>query len=126
MIRLRHRHLNTPRHRRLSAVPLTTAQKRPFKTLLGHRLVMNEDGQPMHKSDGTAIWFEEAAEQLGVDTMRWMYLAHNPSQDLRFGTRHKDKPVTIETPTAPPAKPSKESRSAKSSANPPTKSAAKS
>ena len=87
--------------KRLSAVPLTAEQKRPFKTLLGHRLVMNEDGQPMHKSDGTAIWFEEAAEQLGVDTMRWMYLAHNPAQDLRFGTRHKDKPVTIETPDGP-------------------------
>ena len=84
-----------------SALPLTPEQKRPFKTLLGHRLVMNEEGQPMHKSDGTAIWFEEAAEQLGVDTMRWMYLAHNPAQDLRFGTRHKDKPVTIETPAGP-------------------------
>ncbi len=80
---------------------VSAEQKRPFKTLLGHRLVMNEDGQPMHKSDGTAIWFEEAAEQLGVDTMRWMYLAHNPAQDLRFGTRHKDKPVTIETPDGP-------------------------
>ena len=86
----------TPPVRQLSA-----EEKRPFKTLLGHRLVMNEDGQPMHKSDGTAIWFEEAAEQLGVDTMRWMYLAHNPAQDLRFGTRHKDKPVTIETPDGP-------------------------
>jgi isoleucyl-tRNA synthetase len=80
---------------------LAPAQKRPFKTLLGHRLVMNEEGKPMHKSDGTAIWFEEAAEQLGVDTMRWMYLAQNPAQDLRFGTRHKDKPVTIETPDGP-------------------------
>ncbi len=76
-------------------------QKRPFKTLLGHRLVMNEEGQPMHKSDGSAIWFEEAAEQIGVDTMRWMYLAQNPASDLRFGTRHKDKPVTIETPDGP-------------------------
>jgi isoleucyl-tRNA synthetase len=70
--------------------------KRPFKTLLGHRLVMNEQGQPMHKSDGTAIWFEEAAEQIGVDTIRWMYLAQNPAQDLRFGTRHKDKPITLQ------------------------------
>jgi isoleucyl-tRNA synthetase len=70
----------------------------PFKTLLGHRLVMNEDGKPMHKSDGTAIWFEEAAEQLGVDTMRWMYLAQNPAVDLRFGRREKDKPVALETP----------------------------
>ena len=73
----------------------------PFRNLLGHRLVMNEDGQPMHKSDGTAIWFEEAAEQLGVDTMRWMYLAQNPASDMRFGTRHPDQPVTIETPVGP-------------------------
>jgi isoleucyl-tRNA synthetase len=73
----------------------------PFTTLLGHRLVINEDGKPMHKSDGTAIWFEEAAEQLGVDTMRWMYLAQNPATDLRFGTRRPDRPVTIETPDGP-------------------------
>ena len=58
----------------------------PFKTLFGHRLVMNEEGKPMHKSDGTAIWFEEAAEQLGVDTMRWMYLAQNPA--YRSAVRH--------------------------------------
>ena len=77
------------------------AEKRPFKTLLGHRLVMNEEGKPMHKSDGTAIWFEEAAEQLGVDTMRWMYLAQNPASDLRFGTRHPDDPVTLATPDGP-------------------------
>jgi isoleucyl-tRNA synthetase len=73
-------------------------EKRPFKTLLGHRLVMDEDGNPMHKSDGTAIWFEEAAEQLGVDTLRWMYCAQNPDSDLRFGTRHPGEPVTLETP----------------------------
>ena len=75
--------------------------KRPFKTLLGHRLVMNEQGQQMHKGDGTAIWFEEAAEQLGVDTIRWMYLAQNPASDLRFGTRHPDRPVTLQTPDGP-------------------------
>ena len=76
-------------------------EKRPFKTLLGHRLVMDEKGQPMHKSDGTAIWFEEAAEQLGVDTIRWMYLAQNPASDLRFGTRHPDDQVTLQTPDGP-------------------------
>ena len=76
-------------------------EKRPFKTLLGHRLVMDEKGQPMHKSDGTAIWFEEAAEQLGVDTIRWMYLAQNPASDLRFGTRHPDDQVTLQTPEGP-------------------------
>ena len=76
-------------------------EKRPFKTLFGHRLVMDEDGQPMHKTDGTAIWFEEAAEQLGVDTIRWMYLAQNPAIDLRFGRRYRDQPVTLETPDGP-------------------------
>ncbi|WP_417851365.1 class I tRNA ligase family protein [Thalassoglobus sp.] len=76
-------------------------EKKPFKNLLGHRLVMDETGQPMHKSDGTAIWFEEAAEQIGVDTIRWMYLAQNPASDLRFGTRHPDEPVTLETPEGP-------------------------
>jgi isoleucyl-tRNA synthetase len=76
-------------------------EKRPFKTLLGHRLVLNEVGQPMHKSDGTAIWFEEAAEQIGVDTMRWMYLAQNPAADLRFGTRHPDEHVTLASPEGP-------------------------
>jgi isoleucyl-tRNA synthetase len=76
-------------------------EKRPFKTLLGHRLVTDESGQAMHKSDGTAIWFEEAAEQVGVDTMRWMYLAQNPATDLRFGTRHPDDVVTLQTPDGP-------------------------
>ena len=73
-------------------------QKRPFKNLLGHRLVRNEHGQEMHKADGTAIWFEEAAEQLGVDTLRWMYLAQNPAHDLRFGLRHPSQPVALLTP----------------------------
>ena len=73
----------------------------PFKALLGHRLVMNEDGKPMHKSDGTAIWFEEAAEQLGVDTLRWLYLAQNPAADLRFGRRDPSQRVTLETVDGP-------------------------
>jgi isoleucyl-tRNA synthetase len=76
-------------------------QKQPFEKLFGYRLVMNEEGKPMHKSDGTAIWFEEAAEQLGVDSLRWLYLSQNPAQDLRFGTRHPNEPVTIPTPDGP-------------------------
>ena len=68
----------------------------PFKTLLGHALVLDEHRQAMHKSDGTAIWFEEAAEQLGVDTMRWMYCAQSPLADLPFGLRHPEEPITVE------------------------------
>jgi len=65
----------------------------PFKTLLGHALVLDENRQVMHKSDGTAIWFEEAAEQIGVDTMRWMYCGQPPTVDLPFGLRHPDQPA---------------------------------
>ncbi|MEE9293546.1 MAG: DUF5915 domain-containing protein, partial [Phycisphaerae bacterium] len=74
------------------------AQKKrpPFKTLLGHALVLDEKRRAMHKSDGTAIWFEEAAEQIGVDTMRWMYCAQPPTVDLPFGLRHPDRQVTIQ------------------------------
>jgi isoleucyl-tRNA synthetase len=67
----------------------------PFKTLLGHALVLDEHGRQMHKSDGTAIWFEEAAEQIGVDTMRWMYCHQSPIADLKFGMRHPGEEVTI-------------------------------
>ncbi|MBX3443586.1 MAG: class I tRNA ligase family protein [Planctomyces sp.] len=82
--------------------PITDPErKKPFRKLFGYRLVMNEEGKPMHKSDGTAIWFEEAAEQLGVDALRWLYLSQNPAQDLRFGTRHPDQPVTVPTPDGP-------------------------
>ncbi|MCX7995910.1 MAG: class I tRNA ligase family protein, partial [candidate division WOR-3 bacterium] len=57
----------------------------PFKVLLGHALVRDEHGEEMHKSKGNAIWFDEAAEKMGADVMRWMFAKHNPVQNLNFG-----------------------------------------
>lgn len=57
----------------------------PFRTVLGHALVRDEQGQEMHKSSGNAIWFDDAAEKMGVDTMRWMFAAQNPFANLNFG-----------------------------------------
>ena len=59
--------------------------KAPFKTLLGHALVKDENGREMHKSWGNAIWFDDAAEKMGVDVMRWMYSIQNVEQNLLFG-----------------------------------------
>jgi isoleucyl-tRNA synthetase len=59
--------------------------KAPFKTLLGHALVKDETGRDMHKSWGNAIWFEDAAEKMGVDVMRWLYASQNPERNLLFG-----------------------------------------
>ena len=39
----------------------------------------------MHKSWGNAIWFDDAAEKMGVDVMRWMYSIQNVEQNLLFG-----------------------------------------
>jgi isoleucyl-tRNA synthetase len=57
----------------------------PFKTLLGHALVRDEHGQEMHKSTGNAIWFDDAAEKMGADVMRWMYCGQNPTNNMNFG-----------------------------------------
>jgi isoleucyl-tRNA synthetase len=59
--------------------------KAPFKTLLGHALVKDETGREMHKSWGNAIWFDDAAEKMGVDVLRWMYSTQNIEQNLLFG-----------------------------------------
>ncbi len=59
--------------------------KVPFKTLLGHAMVKDETGRDMHKSWGNAIWFDDAAEKMGVDVMRWMYAGQNPEHNLLFG-----------------------------------------
>lgn len=57
----------------------------PFKHLLGHALVRDENGREMHKSTGNAIWFDEAAEIAGADVMRWLYARHDPTVNLNFG-----------------------------------------
>ncbi len=57
----------------------------PIKTIMGHALVKDEQGDDMHKSAGNAIWFEDAAEKMGVDVMRWMYASQVPVNNLNFG-----------------------------------------
>ena len=69
----------------LLALSTVMEDKAPFKTLLGHALVKDESGRDMHKSWGNAIWFDDAAEEIGVDVMRWMYANQNIEHNLRFG-----------------------------------------
>ena len=72
----------------LLAVSTMMEGRSPFKTLLGHGLVLDDTGKPMHKSAGNAIDFSEAAETIGVDVMRWMYCNHPPERNLLFGPKH--------------------------------------
>ena len=59
--------------------------KVPFKSLLGYETLKDEKGEEMHKSKGSAIPFDEAAEKIGADPMRLLYCIQDPSQDMRFG-----------------------------------------
>ena len=69
----------------LLAMSAVMEKKPPFKTLLGHALVKDETGREMHKSWGNTIWFDDAAEKMGVDVMRWLYANQIPEHNLHFG-----------------------------------------
>jgi len=63
----------------------------PFKNIFSYALMKDEKGEEMHKSKGNAIWFHDAAEEMGVDSMRWLYLRHNPANNLIFGFNVADE-----------------------------------
>ena len=75
----------------LLAMAVVLEGKAPFKTLLGHALVRDERGEEMHKSKGNAIWFDDAAEKMGVDVMRWLYVRQDPTHNLNFGYTPADQ-----------------------------------
>jgi isoleucyl-tRNA synthetase len=62
-----------------------------FLSNFGYATLLAEDGRPMHKSWGNAIEFNEAADRIGVDVMRWMYCNHKPEQNLLFGYHRADE-----------------------------------
>ena len=63
----------------------------PFKTVLGFGTLLGEDGRPMHKSWGNSIEFNEGADKIGVDVMRFMYARQNPSENMLFGYKKADE-----------------------------------
>jgi isoleucyl-tRNA synthetase len=76
-----------------SMLAMSTVLRRepPFETIFGYALVYGEDGRPMHKSWGNAIDFDEAAERMGVDVMRWMFAKARPEENILFGWHAADE-----------------------------------
>jgi isoleucyl-tRNA synthetase len=76
-----------------SMLAMATVLRReaPFTTIFGYALVYGEDGRPMHKSWGNAIDFDEAAERMGVDVMRWMFARARPEENIPFGWHAADE-----------------------------------
>src|SRR4030043_338282 len=75
----------------LIAMSTVLENSKPIKTVLGFATLLSEDGKPMHKSAGNMIEFNEGADKMGVDVMRWMYVRQNPSENLLFGYKVADQ-----------------------------------
>lgn len=91
----------------LLAMSTMLAEAAPFKTLLGHALVRDQWGRPMHKSEGNAIPFEGVADKgyeiktpsgvveklppMGADLVRWLFCRHNPANNINFGAGPADE-----------------------------------
>ncbi len=76
-----------------SMLAMSTVLRReePFRTIFGYATLFAEDGRPMHKSAGNAIEFDEAAERMGVDVMRWMFAKARPEENILFGWHAADE-----------------------------------
>ncbi|MDR1806145.1 MAG: isoleucine--tRNA ligase [Clostridium sp.] len=58
----------------------------PYKRVLAHSSVIKEDGGKFSKSDKrTFIDFNDAAEIIGADAIRYLYAGANYTADVRFG-----------------------------------------
>jgi isoleucyl-tRNA synthetase len=70
------------------AMSAMMTDRAPFKALLGHALVRDARGEEMHKSKGNSVAFDEAAEVLGAEVMRYIYAEQKTAQHLNFPDLH--------------------------------------
>lgn len=75
----------------LIAMSTVLNKSNPFNTVLGYASLLAEDGRPMHKSWGNSIEFNEGADKIGADVMRWMFTSQNPQDNLLFGYKIADE-----------------------------------
>ncbi len=75
----------------LLAMGTVLDQSPPFLQNFGYATLLAEDGQEMHKSLGNSIEFNEAADQMGVDVMRWLFCSQKPENDMLFGYQRGDE-----------------------------------
>lgn len=64
---------------------VTLENKTPYLSVLTYEEMRDENGNPFSKSGGNAIPFDEAAEKMGADPMRWLYATAPLNQVFRFG-----------------------------------------
>ncbi|CAG0930743.1 isoleucyl-tRNA synthetase [Thermoflexales bacterium] len=75
----------------LLAMATGVVNERPTKTVLGFATLVGEDGRPMHKSWGNSVEFNEGADRIGADVMRWMFANQRYDTDMLFGYHLADE-----------------------------------
>jgi isoleucyl-tRNA synthetase len=75
----------------LLAMATVLENKPPFLENFSYASLLAEDGRQMHKSWGNSIEFNDAADRMGVDTMRWLYCTQKPENDLLFGYQRAEE-----------------------------------
>lgn len=75
----------------LIAMSTVLENTNPTERILGYGTLVGEDGRPMHKSWGNSVEFNEGADKIGVDVMRWMYARQNPADNMLFGYKKADE-----------------------------------
>ncbi len=63
---------------------VTLTGRAPYEQVMTHASVVQEDGSKFHKS-GFMIRFDDAADKIGADAVRYLYAGANTSTDVRFG-----------------------------------------
>lgn len=63
---------------------VTLTGRAPYERVLAYNSVVSEDGTRFSKT-GFMIRFDEAAERIGADAIRYLYAGANVAADVRFG-----------------------------------------
>lgn len=63
---------------------VTLTGRAPYERVLAYNTVVSEDGSRFSKT-GFMIRFDEAAERMGADAIRYLYAGANVASDVRFG-----------------------------------------
>ncbi|MEN8906512.1 MAG: isoleucine--tRNA ligase [Clostridiales bacterium] len=63
---------------------VTLEEKAPYEKVLAYNTVISEDGSKFSKT-GFMIQFDEAAEKIGADPVRYLFTGANIASDVRFG-----------------------------------------
>ena len=63
---------------------VTLTGRAPYEKVLSYGAVVAEDGSKFSKSSGNSVQFEDVAEKLGADAVRYLFASATTANDVRF------------------------------------------